>query len=114
MDSQICPSCKKQISNEANFCPNCGKKIKEPPASTTILSQLGVYAISVLFPPFGIIPALKYLKQNDQAAKNIGIIAILLTFLSIIIGIWLSIYIVSQVQNTINAQLQLQSSGLNL
>lgn len=114
METQICVYCKHEVPKEVYFCPNCGKKLKEPPVSKTLLAQIGLYAVSILFPPFGLFPALKYLKQNDQTAKNIGIIAILLTVISIIVGIWLSINIVTQVQTQLNQQVQLQSAGLGL
>ena len=69
-------------------CPNCGKKIKEPPVLTSIGKQISIYLISFLLPPFGLAPGIRYLMQPDQKAKIIGIVAILLTIVSIGLTIW--------------------------
>lgn len=87
MDKLQCKYCNFIVLNSYYFCPNCGKKLHEPPLSTTIGKQIGLYALSFFIPPFGIIPAFKYLRQSDQQSKIIGIIAIALTFISIIIAI---------------------------
>jgi len=84
----ICPSCHASVSATENFCPHCGKKLKEPPVSTSIGRQIFVYSISFFLAPFGLGYAYKYLKQPDPKAKRVGIIVILLTILAIAIMIW--------------------------
>ncbi len=82
-ETVVCPSCKQQVSKEHYFCPNCGKKLRDKPLSTSVLAQFGVYAFSILLPPFGIWPAIKYLRQQDTASKIVGIVVILLTVVSL-------------------------------
>lgn len=78
-----CRFCNFQILETYYFCPNCGKKIKNPPLSTSLSKQLTVYAISILLPPLGVVPAIKYLLSKEKHAKIVGIIALILTVISI-------------------------------
>lgn len=82
----LCPTCHSPISDSFYFCPNCGKNLKPAPLPTTIAKQIEVYAISFLLPPFGLWPAVKYLKEKNQTAKVIGMVAIILTIVSTIIS----------------------------
>jgi len=70
--------------------------------------QFGVYFTSFFFPPFGLIPAVKYLRQEGTAAKTIGMIALALTILSLVIAIY-SIMSLAQSMN----QLLGTASGLD-
>ncbi|MFH0864430.1 MAG: zinc ribbon domain-containing protein [Candidatus Gottesmanbacteria bacterium] len=90
MDQALtCPKCQNSIDITDFFCGVCGYKLKEELLSTSFLKQLSIYLISFLLPPFGLIPALKYLRQDESQAKWVGIIAIILTLISAIISIWL-------------------------
>lgn len=102
MESKSCSKCKYIISDSFYFCPNCGKKLKEPPVSTTVLRQIYIYSLSILLPPLGLWPAVKYLRQKDKKAKIIGIIAILLTIISTVITLFFTINILTTQINTIN------------
>ena len=104
MDQKICPACHLSLSESFYFCPNCGKKIKEPPVSTTVGKQVGIYAMSILLPPLGLWPGIKYLLQKDQKAKTIGIIAIVLTTFSTIITSWIAINFFNQLNKIIGSQ----------
>ena len=82
-DNIVCKVCKQPIQISWNFCPNCGNTLRERPLSTSLGKQLLIYSISLFLPPFGLGYALKYLKQDNSKSKAVGIIAILLTLLSI-------------------------------
>lgn len=85
MPNVTCPACKfPALPADAHFCPNCGVKLN---AEISMSQQIGLYALSFFLPPFGIIPAIKYLRQPTQKAKTIGIVAIILTVLSIVITV---------------------------
>ena len=108
MDSQlICKHCKGNISSSDYFCPNCGEKVKEKLLPTTIGRQLLVYLLSVFLPPLGIWPAIKYLRQQDEKSKKIGLAALLLTIASIVITSWLTINFINSFKEGLNNQLNL-------
>ena len=86
----ICPSCHTPVSVNENFCPQCGKKLKEPPLSTSVGRQIFIYLISFFLAPFGLGYAFKYLKQPDPQAKKIGLVVILLTILAVGVMFWVT------------------------
>lgn len=102
----ICKYCKFSVSDNFYFCPNCGKKLKEPPLSTSITKQLGIYTLSIFLPPLGILPGIKYLFQKNNKAKAVGLIAIVLTIISTIITINLTLNFLSNPLGNSSEQLQ--------
>ncbi|OGH16036.1 MAG: hypothetical protein A3C30_00735 [Candidatus Levybacteria bacterium RIFCSPHIGHO2_02_FULL_40_18] len=80
--------------------------LKEPQLPISLEKQIKVYAISILLPPLGLWPGIKYLTGKNEKAKTVGIVAIILTIISIIITVWLTIGFVSQLNNGLNGQLQ--------
>jgi uncharacterized OB-fold protein len=104
--SQKCPFCQFQVTEKDSFCPNCGRKIREKALSSTIWKQISIYLLSFLLPPLGLWPGFKYLKQKEQKLKNIGIVAIILTFLSLIIGGIIGIRVANEVNRQVNEQVQ--------
>lgn len=109
--TSICPACGKPLDINSYFCPNCGKKIKEPPPSTSIGKQISLYLFALFVPPFGIIPGLRYLKSPDHKAKTVGYFTILLTIISLLITVWLTLSAVDQFNKTLNSTL-LQNAGI--
>ena len=105
MEQQTCVSCQFPVLSSFNFCPNCGKKFKEPPIKLTITKKIGIYALSLLLPPLGLWPAIRYLRQPDRNTKVVGIIAIILTIISIAASVWLSINLISTISKNLNTQL---------
>jgi hypothetical protein len=84
----ICPKCQNPVLPTDFFCPNCGNKLKENITSTGIAKQIGIYLLSFFLPPFGIWPAIKYLRQKDSKSKTIGAVAIVLTILSLTLSFY--------------------------
>lgn len=110
--NSTCKYCGFQTLDSYYFCPNCGKKLKQPPLSTSISKQIYIYAISVLFPPLGLWPGIKYLLQKDSLSKIIGIIAIILTIVSTIITVKVTMDFIGGQSNLVNQQLKLlENSG---
>jgi len=108
MDFQTtCIYCKGGISLSDYFCPNCGKKLKEKLLSTTFSKQLLIYLVSFFLPPLGIWPAIKYLRQQDEKSKKIGLTAIFLTIISIVATSWLTISFINSFDKEFNDQLDL-------
>lgn len=108
-NQNFCRYCKNIIDVNAYFCPNCGKKLRDKPLSTSLLAQIGVYALSIFAPPFGLIPAFKYLKQDN--GKTIGMLAILLTLISLGFTVWFTINFINSINKTLNSQLQYPGVG---
>jgi hypothetical protein len=110
MEQATCPFCHFQLLQSYYFCPNCGKKINEPPVSNA--KALGVCLISILLPPLGLWPGVKYLFAKEQKTRIVGAIAIALTILSTVITIWLSIGLLNNINQSVNSQMnQYQNLG---
>lgn len=86
-----CTHCQGNISSSDFFCPNCGTKLKEKPPSTSLITQVLIYSLSLFLPPLGIWPAIKYLRRPDQKSKNVGLVALILTIVSTVLTIYLSV-----------------------
>lgn len=95
-----CPSCHfTALPLNAHFCPNCGTTLA---TDITVSQQIGLYALSFFLPPFGILPAIKYLRQPTQKAKMVGVIALVLTVLSIVISLVSVLSVMNAYSSTIN------------
>jgi len=81
-----CPQCHQAVSPEWYFCANCGKNLKEKPPSTSWLTQTWLYLLSALLPPLGLWPGMKYLKSSYPPARRVGIIIVIITVISFVIG----------------------------
>ncbi len=99
----FCPACRQPVNPDFYFCPNCGKKLRSKPLSTSIWTQAWIYFVSVLLPPLGLWPAVKYVRSDDKKARTIGIVAILLTVIGIIIAVWYTIGFINQLNQSINS-----------
>jgi hypothetical protein len=66
---------------------------------------MALYIKSILIPPFGILWAIKYLRQDSGKSKIVGIIAIVLTLTSLIICSILFKNFVSNVNKQVSEQL---------
>jgi uncharacterized membrane protein YqaE (UPF0057 family) len=114
-EQKLCLFCHFPVAETYYFCPNCGKNLKAPPVSTTIFKQIGIYALSIFLPPLGLWPGIKYLRQNSQRAKTVGLVAIILTIISTIITVWLAIGMFNQVgQSLMNQGILNQYQNLGL
>ena len=60
--------------------------------------------MSILLPPLGLVPGIKYIRGKNQNGKMVGTIAILLT----IVGTVISIVVFLQVMDTVNKQVESQ------
>ena len=102
METQICAKCGAVNLPENFFCFKCGKKLKEPPVSTSIGKQILIYSVSFLLPPFGLGWAFSYMKQGDTKAKIIGAIALALTIISLVGTIWITLGIFDTYSRILN------------
>ena len=98
-----CKECGHEISDEALACPNCGKPQRDKPPSVSLSRQITVYFVSLFLPPFGLWYVWKYLKQKDSKSKKIGIVALILTIISIIITIWFIGKLVDSINQALNS-----------
>jgi len=83
----VCPFCHQIVRDSDFYCSSCGRKLHEKPLPTSIFVELLYYLGSILLPPLGIFWGIKYLKQNDEDAKRIGLLSIVFTVISFIVTI---------------------------
>lgn len=99
----VCKRCHSQVSDSVYFCPHCGHKIKEPPYHFSIIGTISVLVMAFLFPPFGLIPAFRYLRYDDKRAKIVGILVIVVTAVSLIIFVIFIQKYLNMLNETINS-----------
>lgn len=97
-----CSSCSFPTSDSYYFCPNCGKSLKLRPP--TLAKQISFFIFCTLLPPFGLIPSVKYLSQNNSKSRTTGAIGIALTVVSLMVTIILTVQIFNQLQSALNMQ----------
>lgn len=107
-----CKTCGFQISEIYFYCPNCGRKLKNAPQSLSITRQIYVYLISLFLPPLGLWPAIRYLFDKRPKAKLIGVIAIVLTIISIFLTFKITTDFLNAQKQIANQQLNLLEGGL--
>ena len=113
----VCPVCHFPMQPEFYFCPNCGKPVKEKPLSISVVTQAWIYALSIALPWLAFIflgywPGMKYMRAEDERAKQIGIIAAVLMAVSTVIMVWLLIVWTQQlVQSAVNSVGDLSGLG---
>lgn len=110
----LCPKCKNPLKGTEYFCPQCGHKVKEPPPQTSIGKQISLYVFSIAFPPFGIIPAIKYVRSPDSKTQIVGVVAIFLSLATFIILVWLGMTLFNQLNDSISSQLNQLGQYQNL
>lgn len=103
--AMLCPQCHQPVLSTYYFCPNCGKKLNEPPLSTSITTQLLLYAFSIVLPlicylAIGYWKGIKYLESKDRQAKQIGMIALALLLISSAVTFWAGVV---WIQNTLDS-----------
>ncbi len=105
----LCPQCHQVVSPTAYYCSNCGKKLHEPPFSTSAGAQLWIYAFSIILPIICFLaisywPGIKYVRSDDPKVKQIGYIAIALVVISTIITFWYAtVWINQQIQSSVSS-----------
>src|SRR5437899_1969125 len=104
---QLCPFCHYPIVETFYFCSNCGRNLKHVSVSISLVKQICIYSLSILAPPLGLWPGIKYLKQSDEKAKIVSLVAIILTVVSTVITIWLTMSFVNQINQSVTGQINL-------
>lgn len=99
-----CLVCNYPLSENFLFCPICGAK-RNTSLKISAVKQLGIYALSVFLPPMGLFPGIKYLLSNNESAKKIGAVALVLTLISTIVTIWISVGLINNLNHAVNSQL---------
>ncbi|MDP1721950.1 MAG: hypothetical protein Q8L37_01955 [Candidatus Gottesmanbacteria bacterium] len=101
-----CPGCHIAIRPTDYFCFNCGKNLHVVPPGTTPVDQIKLYAGSILLAPMGIFWGLKYLRENDDKAKIVGVIAMILSGVTFIIATQYTVAFINSLNSQVGQQLQ--------
>lgn len=102
----LCKYCSQPVDKDAYFCPSCGKKLKEKEASLSAGALLWLFILSTLLPPLGLGVTIRYIKSEDEKAKMIGWISLIVMILAILIGIWVAKGAMDNFNQQLNSQLQ--------
>ena len=105
-EEPTCPVCHVSVKPSDYFCFNCGKNLHPQPPSTSIFNQIVLYSGSIFLPPLGILWGLRYLRQEKQSTKMVGLIAIALTLISLIVVTRITIDFINTLNNQVNEQIQ--------
>ena len=82
-----CARCGAELPRGAKFCPQCGEQIGGQ-LSTSIATQIMIYAVSFLLSPFGLYFVFKYLRRDGRKERLVGFIALALTIAAIGVMLW--------------------------
>lgn len=83
-------------------------KVEKTSLSTTVSKQIVIYLVSFFLPPFGLFLVFKYLRSDDEKAKKIGWIAVILTIVSLLITFWVSKAFMDNITQSINSQMRIE------
>lgn len=109
----MCKSCQNPISPTYFFCPYCGRKLRQPPQSTSVGKQIGIYFLAVFFPFFSIIPGVRYINQPDNKSKAVGVVTLFLTGVSLLINIYFLFVLKDTFMQLFNSPLLINTGGID-
>ena len=85
---EFCSKCKNLIQPTDNFCPHCGNQIVR---SIGVGKQIWIYFVSIALPPLGLGYTFKYMRSQHTKVRWVGIIAGILTIISLVVTTWWTI-----------------------
>lgn len=109
----VCKSCQNPISPTYFFCPYCGKKLRQPPLSTSIGKQIGVYFLAIFFPFFSIVPGIRYMNQPDSKSKAVGVVALLVTGISLLLNVYFLFVSIDYFKQLLNSPLLIDTGVID-
>lgn len=102
----LCPACHIAVRPTDYFCFNCGKNLHAASPGTAPADQIKLYLGSVFLAPMGIFWALRYLREESQKSKIVGIVAMALSVVTIIIAVQYAVNLVNSINSQVGKQLQ--------
>lgn len=85
MEENVCSMCHVMVRPTDYFCYNCGKNLHQKPPSITLFDQVMLYLGSIFLAPMGVIWGIRYIRQEDQKSKIVGLVAMTLSVIVIIV-----------------------------
>jgi uncharacterized OB-fold protein len=98
----VCPKCGFGVTPDEKFCPQCGVSLI-PETVVGIGRQIFIYSISLFLPPLGLIWFFRYFKNPDQKIRRVGMVALIVTVVSIIFTVWSGFWFISLLQQQLNS-----------
>lgn len=102
----VCKYCSLPVTPVDYFCPNCGKKLKDKPVSIGFWALVWLFGLSAFAPPFGIGLTIKYMRAEDEQARTLGWISLVVTLVALIVTILLTKTLMENLNQQINSQMQ--------
>ncbi len=97
-----CPRCHTTVRSTDFYCYNCGKNLHPPPLQTDTGTLIILFLKTIVLPPLGILWGFKYLRQQDDRSKIVGIAAIVITIIEIILVVQSTVGILNGVSGQLN------------
>jgi hypothetical protein len=104
---ETCPTCHISVRQSDFFCFNCGAKLHKKPLTTNAMSQMLYYAGSVVLFPLGFLWAVRYLRENNPAAKTVGLICLIISIGMFFVLAVALVNVAKTVNQQVNQQMQL-------
>lgn len=105
-ETVLCPGCHIAVRPLDYFCFNCGKNLHVAPQGTKLVDQMKLYVGSILLAPMGIFWGLKYVKENDDKTKIIGVVAMIISGVTFIIAAQYTLAFINSLNTQVGQQLQ--------
>jgi hypothetical protein len=102
----VCPKCHVVVRPTDYFCYNCGQEIQEKPVRVSVVDQIAVYVGSVVLPPMGLVWGVRYYRKKGRQPKMVGLIAILLTLVSLVVVAITSVQLMNTVTEQVNQRME--------
>lgn len=106
LPSTYCKFCSATVSVGDYFCRDCGKKLKEKPVSLGPLPLLWLFVLSAFLPPFGIGLSIKYIRDQNEKARVVGWVSLLITAIVIILSVQFTLSAMQTINQQINSEMQ--------
>lgn len=78
-----CKRCGRENLDDSRFCAYCGHEVEDLNAKVTLGEKVKVVLISFIFSPVGLYWFFKYIKSQSSGKRQLAVVALVLTIVSL-------------------------------